>query len=209
MFMTLWDMDLRQGILILKMIKGTFMKKIFILMFAIIAASCATNYVPLPSKKITVSENYALLKTKHYTLIIDYRYWIKEPQNLTDFFTTFYVSIYNNTKQNIIVKPSDFHLVDEDGKQYDIVPIKDIYRIMIPQDDNFNLLTEDKNKNNNNIIEKRQEARRNIMDYSLSYGKIMPGAKKTGYIFFNHLPYKNKKCKIFFKNHTIGFIRLK
>jgi len=184
------------------------MKKIMILMFVLVLASCATNYVPLPSKNISTSENYAILKTKEYTLIIDYRYWTKTPQNLTDFFTTFYVSIYNNTKQNISVEQSDFYLTDEEGKQYDIVPIEDIYNVMIPRDDSFKFLTDDKTETQN-IIAARQEARRNIMDYSLSYGKTMPGSKKTGYIFFNHLSYKNKKCKIFFKNHTIEFVRMK
>lgn len=185
------------------------MKKIVILMFVLILTSCATNYVPLPSKNITTSEKYAILKTKEYTLIIDYRYWIKEPQNLTDFFTTFYVSIYNNTKKNLDIKSSDFHLVDEEGKQYDIVSLEDIYSVMIPRDNGFKFLTEDDKTDRQNMIAARQEARRNIMDYSLSYGKTMPGAKKTGYIFFNHLPYKNKKCKIFFKNHTIEFVRMK
>ena len=174
------------------------MKKFMILMFALIMTSCATNYVPLPSKNISRSENYAILKTKTYTLIIDYRYWIKEPQNLTDFFTTFYVSIYNNTKLDIVVNLSDLYLVNEEGKQYDIVPIEDIYRVMIPRDDSFKFLTEDKNETQN-IIAARQEARKNIMDYSLSYGKIMPGVKKPDTSFLIIYLIKIKNAKSFLK----------
>ncbi len=187
------------------------MKKIiyfFILLFLL--TSCAINYRPIPSKNIKISQDYAILKTKNYTLIIQYKYWIKTPQNLSDYFTTFYLTLINKSDKPINVEPNDIYLIDQNGKQYDIVPIEDIYNLMFSKDTNLQLLFDEKNQQEyQNLLQERQDAKRNIMNYSFSFGKLMVGAKKTGYIFFNKLPSDNKECKVIFKGHTIKFIRTK
>ena len=185
-------------------------KLISVFILFVLLTSCVTNYRPLPGKHIKVSDKYAIIKTKSYTAIIDYRYWVKEPQNLSDYFTTFYLTGINNSNKPITIKPSDIYLIDQNGKQYDVVPIEEVYHLLFAGQENMQMIYEQKDETEyKNMILERQESRKNIMSYSFSFGKLLVGAKKTGYLFFNHLPSDNKLCKIAFKNHIVKFMRTK
>ncbi len=186
------------------------MKFIYLFLLLVIISSCAINYQPVPQPGVLISENYAILKKTDYTLIVEYRYWIKTPQNLSDYFTTFYITVINKSKKVLNISPADIYLLDENGKQYDVVPIEDIYNLIFTGEENIKLLFDEKDENEyKNMLYEKQEAKKNIMNYSFSFGKLVKGAKKTGYVFFNKLPADNRKCKIIFKGDAISFIRTK
>ena len=68
---------------------------------SIVFSSCSIKYVPVKSADIAITDDFAVLKDKDVTFAVENRYWIKDPQNLTDYFTTFYVSIKNNANHTI------------------------------------------------------------------------------------------------------------
>jgi len=58
-----------------------------------------------------------------------------------------------------------------------------------------------------NALEKWREAKTNLITYSLNFGEIRPGARRSGFVFFPRLLSKNNRCRILFRDKTIDFIR--
>ncbi|MDO9576847.1 MAG: hypothetical protein Q7J16_03100 [Candidatus Cloacimonadales bacterium] len=182
-------------------------------------SSCTIKYLPVASSDISITDDFAVIKAKDITFAIENQYWIKEPQNLTDYFTTFYVSIKNNTDHYIDVDIDDIIMLDEQDNQYNIVGIDYIETMLLPkqieylvintieESDDQKLDAQQFLENQKDALEKWREAKTNLITYSLSFGTIYPGAKRSGFIFFPRLLSKNNKCKILFRDKTIEFIR--
>jgi hypothetical protein len=182
-------------------------------------SSCTIKYVPVASPDISITDDYAVIKGKDITFAVENQYWIKEPQNLTDYFTTFYVSIKNNTNQKIEINSNDIILLDENDNQYDIVDLEFIERMLLPKQIEYLVIenideSEEPVMDAKQVLEDQQEAlekwresQANLIIYSLTLGEIHPGAKRSGFIFFPRLLSKNNKCKILFRDKTIEFIR--
>ncbi|MFC1898135.1 hypothetical protein ACFLYJ_01040 [Candidatus Cloacimonadota bacterium] len=182
-------------------------------------SSCTIKYVPVASPDISITDDYAVIKGKDITFAIENQYWIKEPQNLTDYFTTFYVSIKNNTDRRISVDIEDLILLDEHDNQYDIVGIDYIETMLLPKQIEYMVIenieeSEEPVVDAKQILEEQQEAlekwreaKTNLITYSMKFGTIHPGAKRSGFVFFPRLLSKNDTCKIIFRDKTIEFIR--
>jgi len=182
-----------------------------LIILATVLVACVAKYVPVRTDKISVSENYAVLKTEDYTLAVSYKFWVNEPQNLTDYFLGLHIILRNKTTEYFTVSQQDFQLLDADGMQYDIVLPDNIPKLLIPQESMFDPLTSDESIMNDfkYAAEQRLAARRNLMSESFHFGKILPAAKKSGYIFFPKLNSDNKKFKLVYKNEVIEFVKEK
>ena len=178
---------------------------IFLILLGILF-SCSVRYVPLETAGVRVENGFAIVKTADYVLTLSNRYWTKEPQNLTDYYTTFYVSIRNKTGKEMTVKPSDFVLLDENGNQFDAVLPEQVLELMIPKEINFNSLI-DMTPEQKQMRENWQDAKNDLMYESFHFGKIYQGARKNGFIFFPQLKSQNKKCTIIFQEKKIDFVR--
>ena len=181
-------------------------KLIIALILTGILFSCSIRYIPVKTVGVRIDNDFAIVKTKEFILTISNKYWIKDPQNLTDYFTTFYVSVRNRTNKNLSVQPSDFVLLDEYGNQYDAVLPEQVLDLMLPQEIGFDSLI-DITPEERQIKEDWQNAKNDLMYESFHFGKIYPGARKRGFIFFPRLKSENKKCKIIFKGKEINFVR--
>ncbi len=168
--------------------------------------SCSIKYFPIESKNITVSEGHAILNTKDYVFAVKNKYWVKDPQDLTDYFTTFYISFKNKTNKKVNINSSDINLLDETGNQYDVVLAEDVLNLLIPEEvayEQFTTITQEEEQ----IYKEWRDAKNNLMSDTFNFGMVLSGAKKSGFIFFPKLPSNNKKCEIIFKDHSIEFDR--
>jgi hypothetical protein len=182
-------------------------------------SSCTIKYLPVESHDISISDDYAVMKAKDITFAIENQYWIKEPQNLTDYFTTFYVSVKNNTDERIELFRDDIILLDENDNQYDVVDLEFIEDMLLPKqieylvveniDESEEPITDARQylEDQKEALEKWRESQTNLITYSLKFGTIYPKAKRSGFIFFPKLLSKNNRCKILFRGKPIDFIR--
>ena len=166
-----------------------------------------------------ISDDFAVVKETDFTFAVENQYWIKNPQNLTDYFTTFYISVKNRTSEKMNIEPGDVVLLDENGNQYDAVTIDYIEQMLLPKqleyliintiedDNNIKTSSEDTLREKQDRLEEWREAKQNLLTYSFHFGNILPSAKKSGFIFFPKLPAKNNKCKVIFRNRDVEFIR--
>ena len=192
------------------------LKIILLLLVSLIFISCTIKYLPVKEKGVIISEGYGIIKDDDFVFAAANEYWIKEPQNLTDYFTTFHISITNKTKEKMKITPLDISLLDAEENQFDTVDLEFIEKMLLPKQleylviqnieensDEFHQLLEDQQ----NILEEWREAQRNLITYSFRFGEILPGAKKSGFIFFPKISSSNNSCHIFFNDITIKFIR--
>jgi len=186
---------------------------------SIVFFSCSIKYVPIQTPDISISDDFAILKNKDVTFAVENKYWIKEPQNLTDYFTTFYVSIKNNSSETMEISQGDIVLLDENGNQFDVISQEYIESLLLPKQIEYLVIDhieenerqprnrEEFLEEQRNTLEKWRDAKKNLITYSLHFGTLHPGAQKSGFIFFPKLESSNNECMILFRNHSIPFIR--
>jgi len=182
------------------------LKVILLLILTVILAACSTLYIPVASEHITVSDNYGIIKTDEFTMVVANKFWVKTPQELTDYFMTFYITVRNKTSAKISISPEDLSLLDETGNQYDIVLTEEVMNLLMPEDilfDRYFLFGEVDDQ----VYENWKEAKNNLIKESFNFGTILPNAQKTGYLYFPKLKSQNKHCKLIFRDYQIDFIR--
>ncbi|MDP8268648.1 MAG: hypothetical protein P9L97_07975 [Candidatus Tenebribacter davisii] len=188
-----------------------------LLLLVLIFTGCTIRYVPVQSDGVTITDNFGVKKAKDFTFAAANEYWNKEPQKLTNYFTTFYISIQNRERKEMEVTMSDFGLIDQNGNQFDVITQDYIENLLAPRQIDYLLLNENKEEPINTedffneqklIMEKWRTARNNLLTYSFHFGKIMPGAKKSGFLFFPKLESENAECILKFNDMSINFIRL-
>ena len=179
----------------------------FLLIFLIgILTSCSVKYLPVPTKNITISEGYAIQKQEDYVFAVSNKYWIREPQNLTDYFTTFHISVKNKSSEKIEVAAADISLLDASGTQFDAVGTDYVLELLVPEEIAYDHYLEVPEEHRQ-IWENWREAKKYLMSDAFNFGTILPGATKSGFVFFPKLKSVNKKCSIVFKGKTINFER--
>ncbi len=178
---------------------------------SLLLVSCVAKFVPVRTGKVSVSEDYAVLKADDYTLAVAYKFWTKEPQNLTDHLTALHIVLRNKTTNDLTVSPEDFSLLDSDGNQTDVVLPERIASLLIPTEPYYDpFITDQKILNEYKYAsEQRMSARSNLMTESFSFGKILSGAKKSGFIFFPKLESENDSFTVSYKGELIEFVREK
>ncbi len=188
-----------------------------LLLLVLIFSACTIKYVPVQTDGVTITDDFGVNRTKAYTFAAANEYWNKEPQELTNYFTTFYVSIQNRTRDELQVEMSDFGLIDQDGNQFDVITHEYIEKLLAPRQIDYLLINESKEElidteeffsEQKQVMEEWRTAQSNLITYSFHFGKIMPGAKKSGYIFFPKLESENAECELRFDDRIIKFIRL-
>ncbi|MCK5050895.1 MAG: hypothetical protein KAS53_04105 [Candidatus Cloacimonetes bacterium] len=187
------------------------------LLLVLIFSACTIKYVPVQTEGVTITDDFGVNRTKAYTFAAANEYWNREPQELTNYFTTFYVSIQNRKRDDLQVEMSDFGLIDQNGNQYDVVAQDYIENLLAPRQIDYLLInenekeltdTEDFFNEQKQVMEKWRTAQNNLITYSFHFGKILPGAKKSGFLFFPKLESENAECELRYNNMSIKFIRL-
>ncbi len=186
-------------------------------LLVLIFISCTIKYVPVQTDGVTITDDYGVNRTKAYTFAAANEYWNKDPQEITNYFTTFYISIQNRKRDELQVEMSNFGLIDQNGNQYDIVTQDYIENLLAPRQIDYLLINENEKdpidteeffNEQKQLMEQWRTAQNNLITYSFHFGKIMPGVKKSGFIFFPKLESVNSECELRYNEMSIKFIRL-
>jgi hypothetical protein len=150
-----------------------------ILLSVLIFSGCTIKYVPVQTDGVTIADDFGVNKTKSYTFAAANEYWNKEPQGITNYFTTFYVSIQNRKRDDLEVNMSDFGLIDKNGNQYDVVTQDYIENLLAPRQIDYLLLNENEEElidteeffnEQKQIMEQWRIAQNNLITYSFHFG---------------------------------------
>ncbi len=188
-----------------------------LLLLVLIFSACTIKYVPVQTEGITVTDDFGVKRTKAFTFAAANEYWNKEPQELTNYFTTFYITIQNRKREEMQAEITDFGLIDQNGNQLDAITQDYIENLLVPRQIEYLLINENEEElidteeffnEQKQVMEQWRTAQNNLITYSFHFGKILPGAKKSGFIFFPKLESQNAECELRYNNMGIKFIRL-
>lgn len=192
--------------------------KYLLILFCLITciSSCSVKYLPLGDVNARVVGEAYLYRDQDTELVAENRYWSQEPQNLDDYFTTFYVSVKNLTDRKIDVNRSDFALLSENGSQYDPLDVQDIEDVLLPNQlenliiNNIEDQEEDKlvtlNEQRNTLDDWRR-AKKNLLADSFYFGEIYPNARRSGFLFFPRIKSINEKVTLIYRGKELRFGR--
>jgi len=180
---------------------------VFSTIFLVISlAGCTTNYAPQISERVKIVDNYAVIQNEEVLFAVAPQLWTKDPQEVSNYYTTLYLTVKNQTKETITVHPNEIKILDEERNQYDVQSVEKVSEIFLWNDPFFDRFAPFNDKFEKSLND-RTLARANIYQDAFSFGDIMPGAKKSGYLFFNKLPTKNKQLTVIFDGEEIVFTR--
>jgi hypothetical protein len=174
--------------------------------------SCSQYYLPVQDENLHHTNNFSIRESNNiiYGISLKNRYYV--PEEISDNYFPIFITINNQSNHNFNISRNDVIILDENNNQYDSVSndelinlLSDLFsqRTVIDKFDIGNL------DRKNEILQKNIEGKNTIIKYSFRFGFIAPGAKKSGFVFFPEIPYKNKKITIIVKNQKFIYIKHK
>lgn len=185
---------------------------------ALLVSGCAMRYLPAGGDDLIIVGDAYIYHDNDAELVAQSRYWVKDPQDLNDYFTTFYVTVKNRTDQKLNISKSNFALLDQMGNQSDPLDAQQIEDILLHNELQYLVVKnieeqEDKSFvsiNDYSQTDKLKEwrrAKKNLISESFTFGEIFPQAKRTGYIFFPKADIKNDQLTLVYKGKLLKFSR--
>ena len=183
-----------------------------LLMAAMLLAGCTTRYMPVQQPGVQVVDDTAVLLDTDLRLTVTKRDWLRQPDAVNDYYTTFYVQVRNMSISEVqSVSPAEFGMLDGQQSQFDPVPTGEVASLLLDRDPyaryvgDLSLTPTERDDR----IRQQTEARANLQTYAFAFGDILPGATKSGYIFFNRLPSGNSELSFVFRQRPVRFARIK
>lgn len=181
-----------------------------------IISGCAVHYLPVPDSNIKIINDSYYFQGMDTEIVAKHSYWVRDPQNLNDYFTTFYVSVKNRTDAKLDISNNDFALLDQYGYQFDPLSVQQIEDVLlhnelqylivknIEEQDEKQFLTIDSQTDK---LEEWRRAKRNLITDSFTFGEIYPQAKRSGFLFFPKVNIKNDELTLIYRSQQFKFRR--
>ncbi len=183
--------------------------RLFLSLLVIVVAACTPGYLPVRDENVHVRNDIGYIEMPEYSLAVQPSYWSHKPDNVSDYYTTFEIQVVNKTNRNISVSPGDIVLLDENRRQYDPVSTDEIIHLLVDESPSLRHFSDTpvSLRDEQEWYTDQLEARQKLMSQSFHFGEISPRASKSGFVFFQKVPTRNRFLTVLFKDQTIRFSR--
>lgn len=143
----------------------------------------------MPSEGIATEERFAIIRTDSLLIAIRPQSYLGNYQDVNNRFFPVYIRVRNTSTQRFKISEGSFGILASE-KQFDPIPLqyilanlrqsillKDFDDPFTPQDPNQSIL--DKNREQDMYFE--------LLNSAFSYGEILPGGIKEGFLFYNRI----------------------
>ncbi len=147
------------------------------------AACSIGRFSPIAGDGISIEDGFAVMRTDSLLIAIRPQAWAGDPPNINANFFTVYIQVRNRSRQSISLSAADFYVLDQ-NRQYDVIPLQSIistYQTSVFMDQFNQPFTQDRIAYN---PEKQQQMMFALLQNSFSFGSLVAGGSKAGYIFF-------------------------
>ena len=175
----------------------------------IILTACATNsLIPVASDGIAIEDGYAVLRTDSLLIAIRPQVMTGSQSNYRPKFFSVYFRITNTSKHAIVLNSKHIKAVS-DGIQYDTIALQHILNnvhkdMLVSQyDDDFSQETTTDMRGN------QQQAVSDVINGYYSFGDILPGTTKVGYVFFHPNLQRADRLQLYLYGSMIYFAKPK
>jgi hypothetical protein len=174
----------------------------------LLSGACSLKqYVPVAG--IPNESNYAIVRNDSLLTIIHPQSYVGTYQELNSRFFTVYLRIKNTSSHKLRISPGNFSVL-AGGKQFDPIPLDYILQSFNsisqynPSIDPF--FTEDTNPYATQI-NKDQERYYELIANAFSYGDLLTGGTKEGYLFYSRELNSADSLSVDVLGNNVGFIR--
>lgn len=147
-------------------------------------------YSPVPGGQYGIENRFAIVQADSLQVILRPQSYSGDAQDTASSFMPVFLRVKNTSGRPVTVDPASFSLT-ANGKQYDYVPlelvlgsIKTSYQLTY-YDDPLALNSSDIRSREENL-ERAREQYYELLNSYFSFGRILPGGYKEGYLFYNY-----------------------
>lgn len=145
-------------------------------------------FTPVPSPDYLVEERWAVLDTDSLTLFVRPQVYSGEARSVASNFFTLFLQVKNKSAQTISLSRGRFS-VTVDQQQYDHIPLPVVLGslqsgyYLNQYDDPFEPVTPELQ---DQTLERARTQYLELVNSYFSFGDVLPGGVKQGYLFYNH-----------------------
>jgi len=165
--------------------------RLMLIFFASIGSACVMRpWQPLNGSGYGVEKHYAIVANDSLLIAVRPLAYSGTAANVSSNFFTLWVQTRNLSKRTVSLNRSSFGVISG-GRQYDFVPLEFVLGslrsgyLIAEFEDPFNsdpLSPSNLERNN----EKYNEAYFEVLNSHFSFGDLLPGGMKEGYLFYNN-----------------------
>lgn len=183
---------------------------VFLLFVTMLLGACSSNrWQPVSKKSYAVDKNWAVLSNDSLLIAITPSSYRGSASSLDSRYFCMFIRVRNLSKKSLELSNSGFSIIAE-GKQYDPVPLEYVLgnlkiNYMLQQGDDIfqpNPLSDDPFQN-----DQYDDAYFEVLSSYFSLSKLLPGASKEGYLFYDKELGRYKHFEIELIETMVGFER--
>lgn len=145
-------------------------------------------FTPVPSPDYTVEERWAVLDTDSLTLFVRPQAYSGDARSVASSFFTLFLQVKNKSAQPLSLSRGDFS-VTVNQQQFDHIPLSIVLGslqsgyYLDQYDDPFEPVTPELQ---DQALERARTQYFELVNSYFSFGDILPGGMKQGYLFYDH-----------------------
>lgn len=153
----------------------------------LLSGACSVRYF-VPSPGVTAENRFAIVKTDSLVFAIRPQNYVGNHQQLNNRFFSVLIRVKNNSIAKQRIEPGSFSILANE-RQYDYIPLDYLLAdmrqasLLSNYEDPFALADEQTYIKEDT---RQQELYYELIANSFSFGEILPGAIKEGYLFYNN-----------------------
>lgn len=183
-------------------------KLILMIATAILLGSCATGaYHPRGGQGVQTEAGFALIRTDSLLVAVRPRAYPNSSNTFAQRFFSVAIHVRNLSSRPQSISSASFSIL-ADGMQYDYIPLS----LVLGNLRNYNLLNRDDLFTDFDPIpdlgdpyDKEQEYALELINSYFSFGDLLPGGRKEGYLFYNINIAKSRSIQIEALGHSFVF----
>ncbi len=182
-----------------------------ILLTGLLLAACALRpYQPVPDSGYAIENRYAIVQADSLLIILRPQAYTGNAQSVNNNFFTLYLRVRNLGRAPVRLARESFGII-ADGDQYDYFPLELVLGSiqsnywLTQYEDPFALPGTVQNQTLSQ--EKAQEQYFELLNNYFSFGDILPGGSKEGYLFYNRRVNNSRQFSVDVRGREVVFRR--
>lgn len=158
-----------------------------LLLFLLLSGCLVKPYIPVPDLSYSVENRFAIVQKEDLNLYVRPQIYNGEAQSVSSNFFTLYLRVKNNSTQTVALDPKSFSVIASE-QQFDYIPLQLVlgsigstHRFSQYEDPFAQAFPETQDQ----YWQQAQDHYFELMNNYFSFGEILPGGIKEGYLFYN------------------------
>lgn len=161
---------------------------LFLLVLLVLVSSCAVSYyLPRTGEGVRAENRFAIVRTDSLLVAVRPQVYHNSANYMANSYFSIYLHVRNLSAETKRINPSGFSILAGD-RQFDHIPLNLIAGSLQTQllSDPFEFMPDPTDQQS--LIDREEKKRENLLELINSYfsfGDLLPGGRKEGYLFYS------------------------